>query len=300
MWVLAGIGLALLIWLPNLAWQATHGFPQLALAGGIAADTSAGDLLLVAALQPILAGAFLFPLFFTGLWWLLRAQDGHTGRALGWAYLGILALTLVTRGKLYYPVGLVPVILAAAAAPLDRWLARGRSRLRTMGFAAAAGGSLAVGALIGLPLLPPSLLAHLPSDLNAAAAEQIGWPELVVGVQSVVDGLPHADASRAVVLTANYGEAGALTLLGGERLPPVFSGHNAFWDWGPPPEVRDVVVVVGNWSPDQLGQFGACEQQATLGNRFGIDNEERGAGVWVCRGMPRPWSRAWRRLRHLD
>jgi hypothetical protein len=35
-------------------------------------------------------------------------------------------------------------------------------------------------------------------------------------------------------------------------------------------------------------------------NGVGLDNEEQGGPIWVCRGMRVPWSRAWPGLRHLD
>ena len=34
-WAWAGVGVAVLLWLPNLLWQATHGWPQLELAADI-------------------------------------------------------------------------------------------------------------------------------------------------------------------------------------------------------------------------------------------------------------------------
>ncbi len=40
-WAWAAVGIALLIWAPNLAWQATHGLPQLTMAHVIAGDAAA-------------------------------------------------------------------------------------------------------------------------------------------------------------------------------------------------------------------------------------------------------------------
>jgi 4-amino-4-deoxy-L-arabinose transferase-like glycosyltransferase len=45
-WPWLGAGIAALIWAPNLIWQATHGWPQLALASALHQDNStAGDYL---------------------------------------------------------------------------------------------------------------------------------------------------------------------------------------------------------------------------------------------------------------
>jgi hypothetical protein len=103
-----------------------------------------------------------------------------------------------------------------------------------------------------------------------------------------------------VILTTNYGEAGALRLMGTD-LPPVHSGHNAAWRWGPPPDSRDVTVLVGWWGPEWRSAISSsCEQRATIANAAGMPNEEQGAGVYVCEGLREPWSTLWPEIRHLD
>jgi hypothetical protein len=204
------------------------------------------------------------------------------------------------RGQLYYPLGLLPALVAAGAVPTDAWLEGGRPFRRMAALAGAATVSAALVAIIMLPVLPPSLLARTPiPDIYGESAEQIGWPELVTTVETVVGGLSDDERSRAVVFTANYGEAGALTLLG--DLPPVHSGHNSFADWGPPDDARDLIVLVGHWQQRVgTGIFGRCDQRATISNPARVENEELGAGVWVCPDPPGRWSGIWDELRFLS
>ena len=166
--------------------------------------------------------------------------------------------------------------------------------------AAVASGSLV--AVLMLPILPPATLAQTPiGDINSTTVEQIGWPEFVDTVQGVVDELPAADRERAAVLTANYGEAAALELLGGSGMPPVYSGHNSYWSWGPPPDERNLVILVGWWDPGAYYAYlGPCDHAATITNAAGAENEELGAGVWVCAHPPSTWSAEWDQVRHLD
>jgi hypothetical protein len=110
--------------------------------------------------------------------------------------------------------------------------------------------------------------------------------------------LPAADRARAVIVTGNYGEAGALELLGHD-LPPVHSGHNGYWDWGPPPDDRTVVVTVGDASRSVPGLL-ACRMAGRIDNGAGVDNEERREPVHVCLDMHGTWSTIWPLLRHLD
>ena len=99
------------------------------------------------------------------------------------------------------------------------------------------------------------------------------------------------------MLTANYGEAGAV-----ERyLPgvPVYSGHNAYWDWGPPPASARSTVIVGlpreriePWCTDLV-------EVARIDNGVGLENDEQGAPVWTCRALSRSWAEVWPQLRRL-
>jgi hypothetical protein len=133
------------------------------------------------------------------------------------------------------------------------------------------------------------------ADINPDSLETIGWPHVVAQVRDVVATLPAADRRTAVVVTQNYGEAGALEWYGG--IPPVYSGHNGFGDWGPPPRSSGPVVYVGYEKP-AADQLIGCRKAATL--RTDVDNEEDGNGVWVCAGPAGSWARAWPHLVHLD
>jgi hypothetical protein len=133
--------------------------------------------------------------------------------------------------------------------------------------------------------------------INPDVSSQLGWDKLVAQVSAVADSLTPAEKVQSAILTANYGEAGALELYGGPNLPPVYSGENSYAYWGPPAESRTITILVMNW--DGAGQYwgaylGPCELATTLdvGLPKGV-GEEQGAGVWLCRGRVQPWSDIW-------
>ena len=295
-WLAAAV--AVLLWAPNLAWQAANGFPQLEMASRIAGDAGENRVLLVPLLL-LLAGPLLFPIALAGLVALLRDHALRPYRLLGTAFLVILAVILLTGGKSYYVAGAWPPLMAAGAIVVDRWLGRSRPRMVIFGTATAV--SLVFVALLVLPVLPAATLATtgLP-EIYQESAEQIGWPELAREVEGVVDGLPSDERAKAVILTGNYGEAGALELLGRD-LPPVYSGHNSLWDLGPPPDDRTVAVLVGSWAPAWThGALANCRLAATIHNDVDMPNEEEGQSILVCPTMTRTWSDAWPEFRHLD
>ena len=125
-WLWAGAALALAIWLPNLLWQAQHGWPQLELASKIGDEDPVGNRAQLLPLQVLLVGPLLAPLWLGGLWWLLRREDARSFRPLGFAYLALLALMLVIGAKPYYTMGLLLSLLGAGGVVAEHWLRRGR------------------------------------------------------------------------------------------------------------------------------------------------------------------------------
>jgi 4-amino-4-deoxy-L-arabinose transferase-like glycosyltransferase len=294
-WWWAAGGLALLIWTPNLIWQATHGWPQLELSAAIA-DGSSGSSQpwwLFVPFQLVLVSPGLVPVWVAGLVVLLRSADLRPYRFLAVAYLMLVGVFLLTGGKPYYVAGLYPVLLAAGSLPTLRWLRAGRGGRRP-GLLGLAFVLSLPNLVLMLPLLPERLLGPVVA-VNYDAGETIGWPRFAATVGDVYGTLPAA--GNPVVITGNYGEAGAL-----ERFRPgvpVYSGHNAYGDWGPPPDSVRTAVIVGLPRERIERWCGDLVEVARIDNQVGLDNDEQGAPVWACRSLTQPWSKIWPQLRRL-
>ena len=156
---------------------------------------------------------------------------------------------------------------------------------------------------LSLPILPVRVLASVPiQNLNYDMGENVGWPELVAQVAGVRDQLPDAERAGAVVLTSNYGEAGAIDRYGSAfGLPTSYSGHNTYWWWGPPVAhggPNAVTMAVGFDRSQLTPYFGDVRLAATVHNDAGVANDEEGAPIWVCTGQHEPWSLIWSQFRH--
>ena len=69
--------------------------------------------------------------------------------------------------------------------------------------------------MIALPLLPEtSLQGSVPMALNPDLGETVGWPRFVQTVSTAWRRIPAVQRRRTAIFTANYGEAGAIDLLG--------------------------------------------------------------------------------------
>jgi hypothetical protein len=298
---LAGVGAT-----PNLVWQAANGWPQLDVAAQIAAGSSitSAERPLVVPLQLVMVGPVVGVVLVVGLVALLRRPALRPFRWLAVAYLVLLSLIVITGGKPYYSGGLIPAILAAATPSVLDYVAG--SRARRVGAGTLLAGHLAGTALIALPLAPPgSGPFALANAVNPDAGETLGWPRFAETVAGVVAGNSSSTApSPDAVVTENYGEAGALDLVrqdhGPEAMPPVYSGHNAYGSWGPPPESARSVVLIGEFSAeDTSAWFADCGPEVQFDNGLGVDDEEQGVPIRVCIGPRRPWTQLWPQLRHL-
>lgn len=303
-WVAALIAAVLAA--PNLAWQAGHGWPQLTIAahianGGSGSSTPRASLIPVTMLE---IGPIMTIVLVLGVVRLLR-RPWRVNR-YGWLAAGFLifvALMLVSGGKAYYPAGFYPALMAAGSGTILNWA---RTRSRRMLCALLAIVSIIVTVSLTLPVYPVgSTLFGVGMGPNPDMGETVGWNGYVQTVRTVAAAIPAGQASHTIVLASNYGEAGALYLARrgahpAADIPPVYSGHNAFWSWGPPPESATDAIVVGDFSAADLGSlYATCTVRARLHSPPGVDNDEAGQPVRWCTGRTAPWKQLWPHVKKL-
>jgi 4-amino-4-deoxy-L-arabinose transferase-like glycosyltransferase len=212
-WFAAGVGIAVVVWLPNLLWQADHGWPQVRLGRHIAEEEGGENRATLLPLQLLL----LSPLYAV---WLVRGWRrlwaDAAGRVLAVAYPAVVALTLVSGGKAYYVAGLLVVLLVAGVVATGDRL--GPAHLALIG------ASAAVAAVVALPILPIETYADSPlGEVNDDVLEMWGWEDpFLTDVSTAVGTVAPEDRERVVIITANYGEAGAIDRYGPDAgLPEV-------------------------------------------------------------------------------
>lgn len=298
-WVLVGAALALLLWAPNLIWQADHGWPQRALARQIAGEDPAGTRVKFLPFQLVIVSPLLAFVWIAGLAWLVRAKEARPFRALGLGFVALLVVCVLSGAKEYYAIGWYPLLLGAGGTALERWIELPRRRLL---FGAAVALSALVSAVVSLPVLSERALGDSPvADVNDDAVEQVGWARFVDTVAATWRSLPPAERERAVIFTANYGEGGAIMLYGPERgLPRAYSGHNSFSSFARPPDGARPVLAVGFDTPYLSRFFDGCRVVRHFDNGVGVDNEEQGTPITICRAPRQEWRQLWPRLHHLN
>ncbi|MFI6843744.1 glycosyltransferase family 39 protein [Kitasatospora sp. NPDC050467] len=300
-WPVAGLAVALVVALPNLWWQAAHGWPELTVAGGISDRDGAGNRLMFVPMQILYLSPVLVPVWAAGVRRLLRDRAVHWARPFAVAYPVICVAVIAVGGKPYYAFPLLLVLVAAGCEPLAQRVAA-RPRRGRVRFAAWLAFAAAVNVVITLPVLPARLVPVV-NGIDAEQGEQIGWLELAEAAAGGWSAIPADRRGRAVIFTSNYGEAGALARYGPRHgLPAPYSGHMSLADWGPPPDTFDgpVLLLHPDGSAGVERYFTGCRVVARVDNGHGVANQEQHAPVLLCTGTTRPWSALWPELRHYS
>jgi 4-amino-4-deoxy-L-arabinose transferase-like glycosyltransferase len=295
-WPWFGLGLALLIFLPNIIWQVANGWPSIAYTvNHHAAQSSDFAPLIFLSDQLALIGPLAVAVWLAGWRWLLSAGR----RALGVAALVVFFIYLLA-GKGYYIGPLHPLLVAAGACAVEAWTLQRTRWLRPMTTVA-----LVLQAVvlmpIAIPILPEAVMARstLPS-IRTDFADTVGWQDLVAQVDAIYKRLPARDRSGTVLLTGNYGEAGAINTYGPPQgLPTAVSGELTYYYWKPV-ALDGPVIGVGLDAAFLTTLFSGCSQVATISNAYGLQNQEAGTPVVLCARPRFPLDQLWPRLKSFQ
>ncbi|HUR93244.1 MAG TPA: glycosyltransferase family 39 protein [Gemmatimonadales bacterium] len=230
-------------------------------------------------------------------------------RVVGWTCAVALAILLGLHGKAYYAGPLYPTLIGAGTLVLERVQVPRPGRIVRWGFLAALACFVAGTLPLSLPLLPPDPMARYAQAIGATAAlrtntgeiealpqdyaDMLGWEAQVRAVADVYRSLPAPDRRRAVLVAANYGEAGALDFFGPRYgLPPVVSPTGSYWFFGPGTKPGEVVITIGVDRADLEPMFATVVPAKRIGSTWSVA-EERDLTIYVARRPRRTLQEIW-------
>jgi hypothetical protein len=309
-WIWLGAALALVIFLPNLLWEARNGWPQIEVVRNAQQfKNEAISPLQFLFEQVLFLQPLALPLWLAGLLWYFASPEGKRFRFLGWSYLFVLAIFIVLGGKSYYALPIYPVLMAAGGVALEAFFAAPARRWMAVAFPAL----LVVAGLVtlpfGTPILPvdtflrySSLLPYANSvkterDATAALpqlyADMFGWENMATQIAQVYHALPQSEQAGCAILGGNYGEAGAIDHFGPALgLPAAISGHNNYYFWGPRAYSGSCVILFGERADEMKDLFGDAHLVATITDPHAAV-AERNVHVYVCRKPSAPLAELW-------
>jgi len=278
--------LAFLVFLPNVLWQFENNLPIIRHLEGLSEAQ-------LSKIHPLAFGLGQLEHFFTflvslfGVYFLLKSEQF---RLVGISAIVIFATMWVLQAKPYYVFALYPVLFAAGAALLARVL-HGQKMI----WKAAAAAIVLLPSIPFIPYATPLLgidtfIAYANPEkengrikLTGDYADMFGWEEQVELVDSLFQTLSPNEQNHCVIWAENYGEAGAIKILGKKYgLPNPISRHGSFWKWGYGNKNADIWISLGNEKPSVAHVFEEVELVEIITHPYAI-GEEYGIPLYLCR-----------------
>ncbi len=314
-WPYVAAAIAGLMFLPHVIWLRANGWPTLEFMHNATARkmvTVGWGEFVLKQIRDVGHGSAL--VWIPGVVFALIARGGRPWRILAWIYLSVALLLLVGgKSRASYLAIAYPMLMALGGVAWERLLARPPWRRLRPALPAliAALGLIAVP--FALPVLPVDTFIRYQSALGQGArteehqevgplsqqyADMFGWEEMTALVDSAYRRLTPEERKHARVFGQNYGEAGAIDVLGRRYgLPRAVSGHNSYWLWGPGDWDGSVLIIIGGDRPDNAAFFEQIEIVGQTRSPYAMPYE-RGLDVSIGRRLRMPVARAWPALKH--
>ena len=313
-WFFWGMLVSFLLILPNLLWQMANGFPSLEFYRNAMVNKNipTGPLEVVVR-QIVFGNPLAFPLWCAGLAALLFLKSLRPMRFLGFAYVFLLLVLIVSQSSRPDRIAaLYPVLFAAGAVAIQAITRPTAKRLVT----GLTGAMLVLGAGTAAPAFTPLLSPPIAREYLVAIGlslsvesgkmndplpqwlgDRLGWRELAENVARVYRALPAEEQRSAVIVSTNYGEAGAMEVYGRALgLPPVYATHNSFHTWGPPPDSAAAYIGVFVDRPGLERIFESVVEAGVQECEYCTGPQQR-IPIYVARGPRISIAKEWEKFR---
>jgi hypothetical protein len=318
-WLAICAGVVVVLMLPNLWWQAAHGWPFFAVLQGDAANRHAfnngwllesqnlaSNALSFATEQLLYTNPLAAPVWFCGLIAPFLGPRLRELRSVSLAYIALFLAAVVLEAKGYYIIGIYGALFAVGAVVVER----AAKWLRTALLAA-----ITVCAIVTLPLSIPILPidgfiaysqalgltgrngtpAHV---IQPIYAEELGWDRLTQDVATVYDALPITTRRDTAVYADTYADAGAVDFFGPSYgLPSAISSQNSYWLWGSHGYSGTTMIAIGASRFDILRQYyRSCKlvRTSTEPLKWIVEGP---SPIYLCTGPTMPLEQIWPHLR---
>ena len=305
-----GILAGTVIFLPNIIWQIANGLPVInhfsELVRTQLVNVDKTGFLIDQLLSPMAASV----LTVAGIIFLFINKSVRQFRFLGIISILIIIILMLLQGKSYYTQGVFPLLIAAGAVSWERLLKKLWARILLIVMLII----LTIPAIpFGIPFYKTDKLVRyfknledkygvtpgrrfedgtihsLPQDY----ADMLGWEELTAITDKAWQMIE--DKKACFIYCENYGQAGAITVIGKKYgLPEAISFHESFMYWFPEqfdPDIKSIIYINDEEPEDDVKQLFA--RVIKVGSISDPDAREYGTTVYLCEDPVRSFNEFW-------
>ena len=287
-WLYFSALISLIIFLPNIIWQMQHDFPLLKHLQALN-ENQLNHINPMAFGLAQLSFPFTLIVSLLGVIALLKWEKLKRYKAIGIAALIIFCTMWLLNSKAYYVFAIYPVLFASGSVKIESLLKKRPSLIYVVAMI------ILIPSIYFIPKLTPILpiekyveYANLKEEngrveLTGDYADMFGWEEQVKLVDSVYQSLTVKEKENCILWAENYGEAGALKILGKKyNLPNPISRHGSFWQWGFGEKNARVWISLGNEKPSVEYVFEDVKLVKIIRHKYAI-GEENEIPLYICR-----------------
>jgi uncharacterized membrane protein len=282
--------LGMLLFLPNLIWQIKNHFPVIhhmdALNKSQLVNINRIDLL-IDQLKFGLVGILTLAAFAA----FLIHKPFKPYRFIGWTYVAVMTLYVLSRGKSYYTIGLYPVLFAFGSVYLETILKKWKVAIIPLLAVTNIAAFFMIAKYI-MPLQSPAEIVansegynkmgllrwedgrnhQLPQDF----ADMIGWREMADKALTAYQMIPAEEVENTLIYCDNYGQAGALNYYNRTKMPVAYSLNTDYIYWCPKFKKIQNVVFVGNLpGKNVMDMFTEYKLVGTVDNVFAREKDTK-------------------------
>jgi hypothetical protein len=307
----------LIVFLPNLIWQIVNGLPVIGHLSELWRTQLTHVDRVSFLLDQLIMPSWASVLTIAGLLYLILNKNAEKFRFLGIASILVIAIIFVLRGKGYYTIGVFPFLIAAGAVSYEKGLKKRWKKIALP----------IVLILLTIPMLPIGLPVFKPAGLVAYFknielkygivigrrfedgsihslpqdyADMIGWEELASITNKAYQMIE--DKKASFIYCENYGQAGAVTIIGKKYgLPEAVCFNESFKYWIPTkfnPDITSLIYINDKLGKDVQMLF---IKSTIIGKISDPDAREFGTAVYLCEDPKTSFNEFWtNRLKDLS
>lgn len=281
--------ISFLMILPNVLWQINHDFPIFKHLKKLN-ESQLNEMGRFDFVLGQLESPFTLIIALIGLFAVFYDASVKKYRSIGITFLFVFFLMWYLKSKAYYFYAVYPVLFAFGAYKIEKMLVKKNVLFYSI---------VTFISLLSFYFIPESI-PILPIEkyvvyknikpqkdgryiLTGDYADMFGWEEQVKLIDSVYESLPEIEKKQCILLAENYGEAGALTILGEKyNLPKPVCSHGSFWFWGTGNTSGEITITIGHEKKVVEKLFKNYELIKIIHHKYAID-EENNIPVYLCK-----------------
>jgi hypothetical protein len=309
---LAG-GIAFLVFLPYVVWNALHGWPTIEFLSGAADKYSSQNQLTFLAGQLLINNPANIIVWISGILYFVAVDKKRDGLQLFIIFLTILTILLInghTKPEYLSPIFMVLYIGGGLA--IEKWTVKRRwiaylvIANQALGFVAT---PLAIPILPvekymsfsqALGMAPSTSEGHELTELPQFYADMFGWENQAKAIAKAYHSLSDEEKSKCAIFGDNYGRSGTVDYYADKYdLPLSIGRHNNYWIWGPGHFTGELMIILSDEVGDKDELFEEVTEVGTVYTKYAMPYENN-LKVYICRDLKIRTEDLWPKLKSYN